>query len=38
MKTTKRLLSTLLAIVMLFGVVSIVANAVSIDTTSTDKL
>ncbi len=36
MKTTKRLLSTLLAIVMLFGVVSIVANAVSIDTTSTN--
>lgn len=36
MKTTKKLLSTLLAIVMLFGVVSIVANAVSIDTTSTN--
>ena len=36
MKKTKKLLSTLLAIIMLFGVVSIVANAASISSTSSD--
>ena len=36
MKKTKRLLSTFLAIIMLFGVVSIVANAASVSTTSQD--
>ena len=36
MKITKRLLSTLLAIIMLFGVVSIVANAASVSSTSSD--
>ncbi len=36
MKTTKKLLPTLLAIIILFGVVSIVANAVSISTTTSN--
>ena len=36
MKKTKRLLSTFLAMIMLFGVVSIVANAASVSTTSHD--
>ena len=36
MKKTKKLLSTLLAIIMLFGVVSLVANAASISSTPSD--
>ena len=36
MKTTKRLLATLLTVIMLFGVVAVVANAASIKTTTSD--